>query len=312
MKNPLFRKVLRILIFGILLVSVLPNLFSSSWLLDNFAHFKVQYLILSIILLILAGLLLKKKILAFILLGLSILWNGYFIVPYYFESTDVASNIQKSFKITGINLLSSNFEIDLVKSYISQEDPDVLILLEFTPRWEEDLAPIIRHYPYRQLVSRTDNFGIALLSKFEMNSTVDYFDLNNKPSIIGELNLQGRAFSIVATHPVPPVNQSTFEHRNKQLMNIAGRIPVLPENLIIAGDFNTSSFSNHFNTLLGEKMKDSRIGFGLLPTWPAGFRIFQTTLDHFLVSKNLTVLERSTGPNIGSDHLPVNIIVGIN
>jgi endonuclease/exonuclease/phosphatase (EEP) superfamily protein YafD len=86
----------------------------------------------------------------------------------------------------------------------------------------------------------------------------------------------------------------------------------LSEKLIIAGDFNTSSFSNHFSKLTNGDLKDSRIGFGLLPTWPANYLMLQTTLDHFLVSKNLEVIERSTGKNIGSDHLPINIIIGVH
>jgi endonuclease/exonuclease/phosphatase (EEP) superfamily protein YafD len=86
----------------------------------------------------------------------------------------------------------------------------------------------------------------------------------------------------------------------------------LSEKLIIAGDFNTSSFSNHFSKLTNGDLKDSRIGFGLLPTWPANYLMLQTTLNHFLVSKNLEVIERSTGKNIGSDHLPINIIIGVH
>lgn len=312
MIKPFLKKLIWISIIGILLVSVLPNIFSDYWLIDIFSNFKVQYLFISVLLLIISGLLLKKKVSALILLVISILWNGYYIAPYYFCSNVVGSDNDSHWKISSINLLSSNSETDLVKNYIRKEDPDVLVLLEFTPGWERDLLPIIENYPYKKLVTRTDNFGIALLSKFEMTSSIDYFGLNNKPSIVGDLKIENKRFSIVATHPIPPINQTTFTNRNKQLTNIIKKRHTFSDNLVIVGDFNTSSFSNHFDSLIRDDMKDSRIGFGILPTWPAGFKILQTTLDHCLVSKNLKIIDRSTGENIGSDHLPVNIVIGVN
>lgn len=257
-------------------------------------------------------LLLKRRILALILIGIPVLWNAYYIAPFYFSFNDEPFENDGNFKISSINLLSSNSETHLVREYIKKEDPDVLVLLELTPGWERLLFKEIETYPFKKLVPRTDNFGIAVLSKFEMKSSVDYFDLNDKPSIIGDLIIRNENYTLVATHPVPPISQATFKKRNKQLFNIIKRRSSFWENLIIIGDFNTSSFSNHFQSLVQNDMKDSRNGFGLFPTWPADWKILQTTIDHCLVSKNLNVIDRSTGGNIGSDHLPINIIIGLN
>ena len=110
--------------------------------------------------------------------------------------------------------------------------------------------PLQKNYPYKKLVARTDNFGIALLSKLEMNSSIDYFELNSKPSIRAELKIENKIFTLIATHPMPPMSQSAFENRNKQLLNIVDRRSSFSENLIVVGDFNTSSFSNHFRALV--------------------------------------------------------------
>lgn len=311
MKILFLKKLTWILIVGVLFVSILPNIISNYWFIDIFSNFKLQYLIISIFLFLISLLFFNKKVLALILLSSTILWNSYFIAPYYF-SDNTALKSKKQVKISSINLLSSNSEIDLVQNYIFEEDPDILILMEFTPNWQFKLNPIIDNYKYKKLVPRNDNFGIALLSKYEMNSSIDYFELNDKPSIVAVLNIGSDQFSLVATHPIPPINQHTFENRNKQLSNILNKRSKFSEKLIIAGDFNTSSFSNHFSKLTNGDLKDSRIGFGLLPTWPANYLMLQTTLDHFLISKNLEVIERSTGKNIGSDHLPINIIIGVN
>lgn len=312
MGKSFLRNITWILIIGVFLVSILPNIFSNHWFLDVFSNFKLQYFILSIFLLMFSFLVLKKKVAALILMTLSILWNAYYIIPYYLNSTDSGLKNQINFKIVSINLLSSNTRVDLVKNYISREDPDVLVLMEFTPKWKDELLPILENYGYKELVAREDNFGIALLSKFKMKSSIDYFDLHNKPSILGNLEIKNKSYSILATHPVPPISQKTFEERNIQFSNIINKRSQFSDNLIIVGDFNTSSFSNHFRTLIHGDLKDSRLGFGLLPTWPADFKILQTTLDHCLVSENLTVFHRSTGENIGSDHLPIEIVIGIN
>lgn len=310
MKISFLKKLVWISIFGILLFSILPNIISSYWVLDIFSNFKLQYLVISIGLFLFVLISFKKKLSAIILIMIAIIWNLYFIVPYFLESDNFPH--KKEIKITSINLLSSNSRENLVIKYITKEDPDILILIELTPKWEEKLNNIIKKYEYQKIVPRLDNFGIAVLSKYKMDSHIDYFDLNNKPSIVSNLELGNQNLSVVATHPIPPINQTTFENRNKQLTNIIRDRNKFSDNLIIAGDFNTSSFSNHFEKLVEGDLVDSRIGFGLLPTWPADYEILQTTLDHFLVSKNLKVIDRKTGPNIGSDHLPINIIIGVN
>ena len=79
---------------------------------------------------------------------------------------------------------------------------------------------------------------------------------------------------------------------------------------MVVGDFNNSSFSTYFQKLTETDLKDSRLGFGLLPTWPANISFLQTTLDHILVSENIQVLDRTVGENIGSDHLPISVEIG--
>ena len=310
MRISFLKKLTWLLIIGLLLVSFLPNMISNYWLIDIFSNFKFQYLVVSVILVLPTIFFVKKKLAALTMLGACILWNLYYIVPYYMKSENL--NSTKEAKITSINLLSSNSKNDLVLNYINQEDPDILILMELTPNWLVKLSPIIDKYEFKEIVPRSDNFGIALLSKYKMRSAIDYFELNNKPSIVSDLKIDNQNFSIIATHPIPPINQETFENRNQQLANIIRKRPQFSDNVILVGDFNTSSFSSHFNQLIKNDLKDSRIGFGLLPTWPASFKVFQTTLDHFIVSDHLNVIERNTGPNIGSDHLPINIIIGVN
>ncbi|SDG81613.1 endonuclease/exonuclease/phosphatase family protein [Psychroflexus sediminis] len=312
MKTPFFKTLLWMAIAVVTAASVLPNIFPDYWLIDLFAHFKVQYFFIAILLLIASTFVLARKKSAYLLLLISILWNSYYIAPYYLHTPPERPENKRTFKLTSLNLLSTNPRADLVRDYVENENPDILVLLEFTQEWEKELGAVISDYPYRKLVSRTDNFGIAVVSKFEMKSSVDYFGLTKHPSVIAHISIENTAYTLVATHPVPPVNQRAFQHRNRQLTTILNRTSEFENPLIILGDFNTSSFSNHFRTLLQNGMKDSRMGFGLLPTWPAGYKLLQTTLDHALVSKTVKVLNRTTGQPVGSDHLPISILMAID
>ena len=51
------------------------------------------------------------------------------------------------------------------------------------------------------------------------------------------------------------------------------------------------------------KLKNSRMGVGILPTWPAPVPLIP--IDHVLVSSDIKVRNISVGRDIGSDHLPL-------
>jgi endonuclease/exonuclease/phosphatase (EEP) superfamily protein YafD len=52
-------------------------------------------------------------------------------------------------------------------------------------------------------------------------------------------------------------------------------------------------------------LKNSRRGFGILPTWPTFLPLLSIPIDHFLLSPEFAVLKTGQGPNIGSDHVPL-------
>jgi endonuclease/exonuclease/phosphatase family metal-dependent hydrolase len=58
-------------------------------------------------------------------------------------------------------------------------------------------------------------------------------------------------------------------------------------------------------------LRDSREGFGLQNSWPAYWPWLSITIDHCLVSRDIRLIDRKVGPDIGSDHYPVLVEVGI-
>lgn len=76
---------------------------------------------------------------------------------------------------------------------------------------------------------------------------------------------------------------------------------------LVIGDFNTTSCPPHFQSFTNTAgLRDSRTGSGIQPTWPAlWFHPLQICVDHCLVSPHFIVRNRTTGPNVGSDHYPI-------
>lgn len=302
-----------IILGGLAFTAVIPHLFPNYWLADIFSHFKLQYIILLLFVLLPASFfLIKRRIFPIILIFSLLVLNSSFIFPLYLQGSNFTETSEGSLSILSMNLLASNTNYTEALELIQEKDPDILVLLELSPEWENQLKDLNAQFPFRQLYPQMDNFGIGILSKIPMVSSVTDFGKNFPPSILGKLEFNGHPVFILATHPVPPVSQDMFNFRNDQLEEIVKFSKLQNEKLIVVGDLNTSSYSKHFHELLEHgDFQDSRKGFGIASTWPTDFHILRTTLDHFLLKGEMKVLKRTTEKSIGSDHLPVFLEVGL-
>lgn len=310
-------KLLRILfsltLAGVAIVSVLPHILPDFWLTDIFSHFKLQYVIILMFFLLPVTLYpAKKKIFPMVLILILVIWNSWFIVPLYVQDKEVMENPGKSLSILSMNLLASNTNYSEALDLIRTREPDIVVILELSPQWEEHLQELYPQFPFRTMLPQTNNFGIGILSKIPMISEVTELGKGFPPSITGEMQVNGSLVTILATHPFPPVGRDRFELRNEQLKEIAELSKAETGNFILAGDLNTSSYSRHFQNLLENgNLTDTRKGFGINSTWPSDLFFMRTTLDHILFKGEMRVLTRTTERSIGSDHLPVYLEIAL-
>ena len=298
---------LKLMVIFIAFSSILPSLLSNIWFIDILSNFKLQF-VLILVFIFLINFFVTKDRLIIIFSIILIFWNCSFFYNLYVPSKYGYIHKLSGVTLTCVNLLSSNGEPKKVINYIKSENPDILVLLEYNPRWAKELERVTKSYQFHKAEIRTDNFGIGYFSRIESKLKIGRFDDTGVPSIIAKQKFYNDSVTIVATHPFPPVGQERFKARNQHLKNLAAMRKHLSKNLIIVGDLNTSSFSKHFkNFRETTKLKDSRNGYGILTTWPSNFIPMRTTLDHFLVSSNINVLKRGVGEDIGSDHLPINM-----
>ncbi|QDT37781.1 endonuclease/exonuclease/phosphatase family protein [Stratiformator vulcanicus] len=213
-------------------------------------------------------------------------------------------------RIASANVRTDNRDHASFLKWAEAARPDVLAVLEVDARWANVLDEL-DFYPYQIVDSRNDNFGIALLSTqpFEMSRILFLAD-SDVPTIVARIRLEDETWTIIATHPLPPVGNDHWGARNRHLAALAALSKQQDGRVIICGDLNTSPWSPFFGDLLRDgRVKDSRAGFGYLGTWPDHQRLLWTPIDHILVSHGMVTTSRTVGPPIGSDHRPVSATI---
>lgn len=278
-----------------------------SWLLDLFTHFRLYFLLYFILLLIMAFI--RKQKAAFLVNALLSLFIITSLYRFYLPAPEVGAG--QGLKVCSINLLSSNHQYEEVIRYIEEEDFDIVLFLEFNARWAEALSGLTEAYPHTHQKIREDNFGIALLSKLPLeNSEVLVLSKANMPTLVSTVRYEGRELQVIGTHPVPPVGAFQFEARNEQFQKLNQLVRDTEDEVLLMGDLNCSSFSPNFARITeGTSLRDSRLGFGLLPSWHARWFFLLVSIDHALLSDGVEVLQRAKGPYIGSDHFPLALVL---
>jgi endonuclease/exonuclease/phosphatase (EEP) superfamily protein YafD len=277
------------------------------WLLDITSHFRVQYFFL-LVLSSLSFLALGLVWGAAAALGLALV-NGAVILPRFVSLAHAASN-GPSYRLLLTNVFRKNRSYDHLRGLVVREQPDLVVLIEPDQAWIDALAGLRQDYPYWQVASREDAYGIALFSRQPFESAeVAHLGSAEMPTVVVRLHLTNHhdwSLTVIATHPPPPKGAAHSARRNDQLKALAQFVRQQSEAVILCGDLNVSPWSPYFSDLLKYSgLADSGRGFGIQPTWPVDNYLLRTSIDHCLVSSQIAVRRRRLGPRIGSDHLPI-------
>ena len=270
-----------------------------------------MYNLLALTLLAIGGVWLKHYRFA-ALLGAIILLVSSSLTRFYIDASE-SSDQDTSLRIISINVLSDNTEYQKVLDFVDEVNPDILFLLEYSAAWDQALNKLPDDFIFHEKEIREDNFGLAVYSKVPVDSIERLsFGKFDTPSYMLNLSFEHTPLTIVGTHAIPPFHPYLFNLRTKQFIEIGNSLKQKPGEQILIGDFNCSGFSPNFRDFLADgHLRDSRLGFGIQPSWFARTRLLKIDLDHALVSAGLGVTNRSVGPDVGSDHLPLVLDVRI-
>jgi endonuclease/exonuclease/phosphatase (EEP) superfamily protein YafD len=208
-------------------------------------------------------------------------------------------------RVLVLNVHTESSRFDEVRRLIADEAPDVVGLIEVDDRWLAALAPALVAYPSRLERPRGDNFGVALYARGAVVGAIELLD-GELPSVVAEVTLGDARLGVMVIHPIPPVSAAALAAQRQALAAVAARARTLRSPLVILGDFNATPWSEPFHRLVADTgLCDSRAGFGVQPSFPAGSAILRIPIDHLLASCEIGVRDRRVERDVGSDHLPV-------
>lgn len=278
--------------------------------LELFSHFRLQYLVVSLILALILFALRSRAWAGVMLIVTAI--NTLPVAMWYLADTDQPDLADMQFELLHANVYSGNSNTQALIALIVAEQPDVIVLQEVTTVWTTAMEMLHETYPHQYAIPRHDNFGIGVFAKTPFQS-IDVIDSPpyGFPSLVIRQPVNGRIVSYVTTHPIPPLGKAGFGARNEQLASIAAVINSIRGPRLLIGDLNTTMWADQHEQLLRSTgLRNARHGFGVIPTWPKQLPIAMIPIDHCLVSEDIAVLDIRSGPDIGSDHLPLLIALG--
>lgn len=306
------RRVARPLLWLIFAAASLASLIALAaewwWFAELFTHFRLYYLLAQGLLVIVF---LNTRRHAWLVLTLLLAApNAWYVGPYLLPlvlSAGQDTPVREGPQLLTLNLSFRNAEFEQVIEYIEGLRPDVVVLSEYTPGWHEALAPALADWPHRVGRPRVTPFGMAVYSRTPLRK-LEWLDLGVPYSDNLRVELEGYGFELYAVHLVPPRSPQWAADRNRQLEALSRLLANSSRPRLVTGDLNVTPFSPYFHRLLDTTdLRDARKAQGLQVTWPALPVPVWIPIDHSLVDASAGVTDVRTGPDIGSDHFPLEI-----
>lgn len=300
----------RILLFIVLagIASLIGWFGEFHWLADLANHFRWYYLLIALV-----GAVLFCFARKWMWVGVSLVVVGlnYPVLLLYTLSKTLITDRSEVVTFVQVNVNFNNSNTAPLVQWLQQRQPDIVAVEEFSPVWSKAFEKLHTIYPYRIELPRADGFGIALFSRHSINDLqLRSFGPDQAPSITGVLPWKQQKIQLLVTHPFPPVSQAKAISRDLQLADIASWLKVQQKPTVLLGDLNTTLWGHSFKKLIDEaSLYSTRDGVGMLASWPS--KIPLIPIDHILLSKSLKSVGIQIGPDIGSDHLPVILEVGL-
>ena len=272
------------------------------WVFDLTTNFRLQYLGVAGVLLALLALR-RKWPPATALLVVAAL-NAWPVLPYVprLATATTAPPTATRLKVLTVNVSFWRFSARRFREIVAEAQPDVLLVVEFTPRAEEVLAEFDKVFPQQLKAPAEGPYGIGLWSRFPLQSAYT-FPLGPVQGVEARVQTPAGVFTLLGAHLVSPTLPRRAEQRNEGLELLAQRRAAISGPVIVAGDFNVTPYSPYYSDWLATTgLTDSRYGRTLSASWPAALPILGIPIDHVAVSNEFVILAHHRLPAFGSDH----------
>lgn len=294
--------------------STLLALFARQWwFAELFIHFRLQYLVAGVVLMV-VGALSRRPIVAVAMLASvavngSAVWGEFAGVAASEASTATGASTEagRAVRLISVNVKGGSTDPAPLVGLIEAEDPDMLLVLEYSPPYEKQLAALGDRYPYRATAPSWQPYGIALYSRLPLDS-LELFKLGPVDAIRARIPRPDGEIEFVGAHLMSPVSATQAAQRDEQLDTLARLAEAGGDRFLACGDLNITRYSPHFRSLVDRTgLVDTGAGRGVLWTWPVGVPALGIQIDHCLAGHSVRVANISVLGDVGSDHYPLLI-----
>jgi endonuclease/exonuclease/phosphatase (EEP) superfamily protein YafD len=292
--------------FGLLAYGV-ARILSADDFVDNTllagAMAVTPYVVAACYLLALVSVVLRRRVLALVVLVLALSLTALLGPRYFSEEQPDAKGAH--LRIMAANLYLGHADARTIVDLVRQQQVDVLTMPELTPVEVDalDRAGLAEVLPYRVFDDRPGGDGSGIASNLPLRKIILMDDTSlSQPSAV--VDLPGRDdIELTAVHVLPPLSYKDVRTWRAEL----GGLPEVTPNervRILAGDFNATFDHAAFRNLVDRGYADAaeETGEGLDPTWsslPTGPPL---TIDHIVVDSRCAVSSYAVYDLPGSDH----------
>jgi endonuclease/exonuclease/phosphatase (EEP) superfamily protein YafD len=283
-----------------------------SWVFEIADIFRLQYLVVLVVAAV-AALPMGRPRLAGLAAALAAVNFAVLGIPLG-ESVTAAprSTAPAALRVVVANTEVGNKDFAAVHRLVAQTRPDLFGVTELTPFMARHLGNELPGYRTSVIQPHSDAYGIGLYSRVPLQSArLVRFPSDGPPSIVANLRTAGKPVTLVVTHVHTPFAGS-IHVRHLDALAAATRSQ-FGRRAVVCGDFNTPPWSSPLRHFASEaRLHDiygSRAWAGY--SWPTWGSFLRVPLDNCFLGSGLALTAYHDGPNVGSDHRPLVVDVGV-
>jgi endonuclease/exonuclease/phosphatase (EEP) superfamily protein YafD len=224
-------------------------------------------------------------------------------------------------KLVWSNVYYWNDDVDALAAFLRAEQPDLIVMAELTPALLSRLEPLRADYPHTLECVRLYYCQLGVLSRRPFTSMELRHDAKASRRLLRiGIDVGGTPLTLYATHLTSPMSGGRRTLQDEQIGDVARFIAAEPGPLVLVGDLNATPWSRPMARFregarpVGAAAQAVPLdasnlteGPGLVPSWPAAAPgpLFRIPIDHVMARAGAHVASRTTGPVVGSDHLPI-------
>lgn len=304
--------------------TLLPHSRNKHWVVRGQMNFRAIYLVLNLVFALLlictqayTLLMLSTLLLLLYCVGVCI----YTVGPYtIFGKKNLYApkvlDVDRQLKLLIYNVYQYNEEYDKLIDLIEAQNPDIILLLETSHKWDSELSKLKNKYPHIIKDIKDDTYGILYMSKIKFSEgETNYLVKDDIPSIEAYYQKLNHNIRVIGVHPEPPIpgEVTTSKPKDLELSRAAKHLAAQTsdELQIVIGDLNDVAWSKASRKFVEvSQLADPRLGRGFYSTFPT-YSPIKFPLDHIYCSPQFGLVAFKILDDIGSDHYPVSITLQI-